>query len=229
MKLLKYVVKSDTGLAPNPYFDVCSLALCTPNHMNARLVPGDWVVGHSCKSTGYRLVYAMQLTRVLSMNEYFRDFPNKCPDPYGNVERQYGDNIYFQSEGRWQRVPSAQHNSEDSFRQDQGRCVYLSEGTEHYWYFGAANPASDIQGFSDRFPWLIQERQGFSFVRGLDQIQKFSDWLSSLGRRGVVGVPRDQQSVMVGRYLIAIDPKPVWRRGSSDVDLARSTARLTGC
>ena len=38
MKLLKYVMTSDKGLAPNPYFGVCSLALCTPNHMNARLV-----------------------------------------------------------------------------------------------------------------------------------------------------------------------------------------------
>ena len=37
MKLLKYVMTSDKGLAPNPYFGVCSLALCTPNHRNARL------------------------------------------------------------------------------------------------------------------------------------------------------------------------------------------------
>ena len=37
MKLLKYVMTSDKGLAPNPYFGVCSLALCTPNHMNARV------------------------------------------------------------------------------------------------------------------------------------------------------------------------------------------------
>ncbi|WP_155628852.1 Nmad2 family putative nucleotide modification protein [Burkholderia stagnalis] len=55
MKLLKYVMTSDSGLAPNPYFGVCSLALCTPNHMNAKLKPGDWIVGHSCKATGHRL------------------------------------------------------------------------------------------------------------------------------------------------------------------------------
>lgn len=54
-KLLKYVMTSDSGLAPNPYFGVCSLALCTPNHMNAKLKPGDWIVGHSCKATGHRL------------------------------------------------------------------------------------------------------------------------------------------------------------------------------
>ncbi|WP_198373931.1 hypothetical protein [Burkholderia ubonensis] len=31
MRLLKYVMASDSGLAPNPYFAICSLAMCAPN------------------------------------------------------------------------------------------------------------------------------------------------------------------------------------------------------
>ncbi|WP_157652980.1 hypothetical protein [Burkholderia ubonensis] len=31
MKLLKYVTTSDSGLALNPYFAICSLAMCAPN------------------------------------------------------------------------------------------------------------------------------------------------------------------------------------------------------
>ncbi|WP_156030231.1 hypothetical protein [Thiomonas sp. FB-Cd] len=123
MKLLKYVITTDSGLTPNPHFDVCSLALCTPNHKNARLQPGDWVIGHSTKSTGCRLVYAMRLTKVLGMNEYFQQCPNKRLDSLGGLERQYGDNMYFQEGGRWLRMPSAEHNHPDSFQQDQGRRV----------------------------------------------------------------------------------------------------------
>lgn len=104
MKLLKYVMTSDTGLAPNPYFDICSLALCTPNHMKARLQPGDWVLGHSCKATGNRLIYAMRLTKVIDMNQYFREYPQKRPVLDGKPEQTCGDNLYFRNGAHWRRV-----------------------------------------------------------------------------------------------------------------------------
>jgi len=213
MKLLKYVMRSDSGLAPNPYFGVCSLALCTPNHMNANLSPGDWVVGHSCKSTGRRLVYAMRLTKVLSMDDYFKAFPDKHPDPCGSIEQQYGDNMYFREAGRWSRLPSAEHNSVGSFQQDQGRRVYLAEGADSFWYFGAAHPMSELRMVADLFPWLIQDRHGFQYVRDVDRIQQFSEWLTSFGQRGLVGEPRDRRPIKADRYLRAIDPMPIWRDG----------------
>lgn len=226
MKLLKYVMTSDSGLAPNPYFGVCSLALCTPNHMNANLQPGDWVVGHSCKATGRRLVYAMQLTKVLSMDDYFQQFPEKRPDPGGSIEQQYGDNIYFRENGRWLRLPSAEHNSVESFRQDQGRRVYVAEGSDRFWYFGAGNPMSDIQGFADRFPWLILDRQGFEYVHDTGRIYEFVNWLQSLTRKGLIGKPRDQMPLEADRFLTAIDPIPAWQDADSDANQAKSTGVL---
>ncbi|WP_444436508.1 hypothetical protein [Pseudomonas sp. A6] len=211
MRLLKYVMTHDSGLAPNPFFGVCSLALCTPNHRKAKLLPGDWVVGHSSKSTGRRLVYAMQLTKVLSMDEYFKAFPEKRPDPDGSLEQRSGDNLYFRENGRWLRVPSAEHNDVESFRNDQGCPVYLAEGDDHFWYFGAANPMPEIQGFADRFPWLIHGRQGCAYIDDVERIQVFAEWLSSLKRSGCLGNPRDQQFIAADRYLIAVDPEPVWR------------------
>jgi hypothetical protein len=181
MKLLKYVMTHDSGLAPNPYFDVCSLALCTPNHMNARLKPGDWVVAHSSKGTGQRLVYAMRLTKVLDMPTYFGMFSEKRPDPHGNYEHQCGDNLYYRDGDRWARMPSAEHNTESSFSADQGRRVYLAEGAGNYWYFGAASPLAELDGFADRFPWLIKDRQGFSYVRDTMRIVAFAEWLDELG------------------------------------------------
>jgi len=222
MKLLKYVMTNDTGLAPNPFFGVCSLALCTPNHMNANLAPGDWIVGHSSKSTGNRLVYAMHLTKVLSMDDYFSQFPEKHPNPYGTIEQQHGDNMYFRNDGRWLRLPSAEHNSVESFRQDQGRRVYLAEGEDRFWYFGAANSMPLVQQFVDDFPWLILSRQGFGYIRDADLIQAFALKLSSLEQSGLVGLPRDQKSIATGRHLISIEPQPVWRDAESGIGEGQS-------
>ncbi|QVI73562.1 hypothetical protein [Pseudomonas syringae] len=222
MKLLKYVLTHDSGLAPNPFFGACSLALCTPNHMNARLSVGDWIVGHTTKATSNRLVYAMKLTKVLSMEDYFVQFPEKHPDPYGSIEQQYGDNMYFREGDRWMRLPSAEHNSVDSFRQDNGRRVYLAEGNDHFWYFGANNPMPAIQGFTDKFPGLIRSRQGFAYVRDLDRMQAFSDWLSLLGQSGVLGQPRDQRILAAHRHLISIDPEPLWHDAKLGLDHPQS-------
>jgi hypothetical protein len=163
----------------------------------------------------------MRLTKVLGMDEYFRNFPDKRPDPRGSVEQQYGDNMYFREDGRWLRVPSAEHNSVESFQQDRGRRVYLAEGADCFSYFGAANPIPDIQGLADRFPWLIQDRQGFKYVRDAGRIQAFADWLSSLERKGLVGKPRDQKLIAAYRYLTAIDPIHVWCDAESGTDLGQ--------
>ncbi|WP_143135508.1 hypothetical protein [Burkholderia ubonensis] len=229
MKLLKYVMTSDSGLAPNPYFGICSLAMCTPNHMNANLKPGDWIVGHSCKASGRRLVYAMRLTKVLGMDEYFRNFPDKHPDPRGSIEQQYGDNMYFREAGRWARLPSAEHNCVESFRQDQGRQVFLAERPDSFWYFGASNRMPELQGFADRFPWLIQDRQGFRYIHDAERIRAFSGWLSSLEQSGLLGKPRDQRPMMETRYLTAIDPEPVWIDGESGETGGRSAVSPSTC
>jgi hypothetical protein len=224
VKLLKYVMKTDSGLAPNPYFGVCSLALCTPNHMNARLEQGDWILGHSCKATGNRLVYAMQLTHVLGMDEYFRQFPAKRPDPQGSVEQQHGDNLYFHEDGRWQRLPSAEHNSESSFLQDRARRVFLAEGEDRFWYFGADNPMPELQEFEHRFQAFVQRRQGFAYVRSEARIQEFAAWLASIGRKGLIGKPRDQRPITADRFLVALDPEPVWRELEPAADRVRPGA-----
>jgi hypothetical protein len=210
LKLLKYVMTHDTGLAPNPYFGACSLALCTPNHMNARLEPGDWVVGHSSRGDGQRLVYAMRLTNVLDMPTYFTAFPEKRPDPRGSYERQCGDNMYYRDGDRWVRLPSAEHNTPECFSADQGRRVYVAEGADNYWYFGAASFLPELDGFADRFPWLIKDRQGFSYVRDMAHIAAFADWLLELGKRGLIGKPRDHVNTSAKRYLIGIDPEHQW-------------------
>lgn len=209
MKLLKYVMTSDAGLAPNPFFGICSLALCTPNHMNARIYAGDWILGHSCRATGNKLIYAMRVTKILTMPEYFSEFPEKRPNPDGDAIERCGDNLYDNASGKWRRLPSACHNEIGAFVQDQDRPVFLSEGEENFWYFGGIDdPAS--RGFPDRFPELIKDRQGISYVHDEEVIDRFARWLKGYGRSGLIGSPRDPVDYRPERFLIEIDPMPQW-------------------
>lgn len=200
----------DSGLAPNPFFGICSLAVCTPNHMNANLKPGDWVLGHTSSVSAWRLVYVMRLTKVLDMPTYFKEFPQKKPKIDGRLEQQCGDNLYDYREGRWTRVPSVQHNNHDAFKQDHNRKVYLAEGENNFWYFGANNASSFVFEFADRFPGLVKDRQGFSYIYDEAVIQQFVEWLSKNTGPGLRGTPRDSVPESNDKYLTQIEPTEVW-------------------
>jgi hypothetical protein len=228
MKLLKYVMTSDSGLAPNPFHGFCSLALCTPNHRKAKLEVGDWIVGHSSKKTGWKLIHAIRVTRILTMQEYFHEYPEKRPDPYGSREQQTGDNLYFIKDGRWKRLPSSEHNDVRLFEQDQGCPVFLSKEINAYWYFGGLDNFTTRE-FADRYPELIKDRQGFSYVRDEALIRRFVKELELLGQSGTIGNPRDEPELPPRQFLVSIDPEPT--RIDNDYNLAVSDNAIAngGC
>ncbi|MCC7484242.1 MAG: hypothetical protein IT529_04575 [Burkholderiales bacterium] len=78
-KLYTYVMRHDAGLAPNPFWGWCTLAVCTPNHQGSRVEPGDWIAGFQDKSRGYRLVYAMEVAERIHMMRHF--LRPACPPP----------------------------------------------------------------------------------------------------------------------------------------------------
>ena len=73
MRLCSYVVAVDRGLAPNPFWGYCTLAVCTPNHMGIRAQDGDWFIGTTTAARGSKLVYAMQVSEVLPFDCYYND------------------------------------------------------------------------------------------------------------------------------------------------------------
>ncbi len=111
--LFSYIVETDSGFAPNPYFGICSLACCKPMvrrgigdrvlrssgrahlHELRRGDPGYvrsqniWVVGLAGASLPDRprrsVVYAMQVTDVLDFESYFDEHPEKRPVRTGGV------------------------------------------------------------------------------------------------------------------------------------------------
>lgn len=105
--LYSYVVATDSGFAPNPFFGVCTLACCKPairRAIGGRLLrqsgradiaelrkadPGYvraqniWVVGLAGSELRDRprrsVVYVMQVTDVLDFESYYQEYPQKRP------------------------------------------------------------------------------------------------------------------------------------------------------
>ncbi len=143
MKLYSYIVKHDTGFAPNPFFGYCTLACCKPKiRQNAK--KGDWVVGLTPKAAGNRIVYFMRVDDVMeSFSDYWSDrrFAAKKPTSTGGLRRKCGDNIYeLRVSGEGYRQLRSMHSNENSENKENkardlsGRCVLISET---FAYFGS--------------------------------------------------------------------------------------------
>lgn len=110
-KLYTYIVREDSGFAPNPFHGFCTLATCKPR-IRKIAKDGDWIAGFSSKRhyKDRRLVYAMRVEKVLDFDEYWTDTRFKCkqPIPTGDREQQCGDNIYHRNpdDGSWIQAPS---------------------------------------------------------------------------------------------------------------------------
>lgn len=114
MKLFSYIVTHDAGFAPNPFWGYCTLACCKPK-IRKTAQKGDWIVGLSRKTKGNKIIYAMQVDRILSFADYYRadEFAAKIPKNYstGKTKKECGDNIYkLMPNGKFQQLPSHHSN-----------------------------------------------------------------------------------------------------------------------
>ena len=136
-RLCTYIVPKDTGLAPNPFWGWCTLAVCTPNHQGARLQKGDWIAGFLNAKRHHRFLYAMEIDKRLTMNEYFADprFEKKKPNLRGDWKERCGDNFYEQrSDGTWKQHRNRFHPGEE-FRKKDTRYPIVFVASR-FWYFG---------------------------------------------------------------------------------------------
>jgi hypothetical protein len=181
----------DIGLAPNPFWDYCTLAVCTPNHMGIRAQKGDWIIGTSPKSQGSKLVYAMQISETLSFEKYFDDtrFEKKKPVVHGSWRERCGDNMYYQNEhGQWVQHRTIHHLGPEYFKKDLRHPVVFI--AEYFYYFGNKAPAIPVE-FQD----LIRKTQGCKSNHAPELVEKFLNWLKANFSSGILGSPRDNDEV----------------------------------
>jgi hypothetical protein len=136
--LYSYCIPVDDGAAPNPYWGICTLAICKPViRRNAK--PGDWVVATGSKKYGMenKVVYAMRITEVMTLAKYnkfcSKKLPFKIPDLNAlDLTKRAGDCIYFEVNGDLLQRKGV-HGPTNRDVDVNGKNVLLSK---HFYYFG---------------------------------------------------------------------------------------------
>ena len=203
MNLYSYVVRYDSGFAPNPFYGYCTLATCKPTIRESAQV-GDWIVGSGSadqkKKQGGKLVYAMQVTEVLSQNEYYDDsrFQRKKPTLTGSRKQARGDNIYYYENNQWTQHdsfhsnPGGEQNEEHIYHDTSVNRILVSD---NFIYFGSNGPLIPEELISNGKP-LLHKGVGYrkfisSNTNDADVIRRFEVWLQSLDAKGFIGNPYD--------------------------------------
>ncbi len=197
--LHSYVVRFDSGFAPNPFYGSCTLATCKPGIRKAAQV-GDWIVGSGSNDVKVRrggyLVYAMRVGEILTFDEYNADlrFEHKKPYRRGSRKQSCGDNIYYRDAASqiWLQRDSF-HSNPDGTR--HGNHVDIDTRidrvliSQEFVYFGGEGPA---------FPSHLKDGKGRPICKsGRGQLKfdnpilitAFEDWYQSLGVKGFQGAP----------------------------------------
>lgn len=116
MRIYSYVVKFDTGFAPNPFWGALTVACCKPA-IRRTAKPGDIIVGLSRAEQGNRVVFVAHIAETLTYTQYWADRRFRLKRPKmgqtTDLANRVGDNIYEPlSGGRFRQRPSQHSNGE---------------------------------------------------------------------------------------------------------------------
>lgn len=200
-RIYSYVVRYDSGFAPNPFYGYCTLATCKPE-IRRRANVGDWVIGSASNNRSIRrggyLVYAMCVTETMTFDDFATDlrFEAKKPFRLGSRKQSCGDNVYFRD------TPSSDWQQRDSFHsREDGKInpqhVARDTGVNRvlissdFIYFGGTGPA---------FPNYLRDPEGRPiFKRGIGRscfdypqlVKYLVRWVRSFGVSGYQGPPQE--------------------------------------
>lgn len=196
-----YVVRYDSGFAPNPFYGSCTLATCKPDIRRTAAI-GDWIVGsgsndRSIRRGGY-LVHAMRVTDAVTFDEYDTEerFQRKKPFRRGSRKQSCGDNIYFRenSQSRWcQRdsfhsLPDGRPNAQHVTRDTGVNRVLVSDD---FVYFGGEGPLIPADLVDSKGHALTKSGRGRSKFDDAILLDKFTRWIRALGVSGYQGRPHE--------------------------------------
>ena len=193
-RLFSYIVARDYGFAPNPFHGICSLATCKPEIRRLAQV-GDWVVGTGSKTNrrAGHAVFAMQVTEILSSDEYWIDrrFYLKKPDLHSSRKRAFGDNIYHRDEdGDWMQEDS--HHSLNDGRMNDANIEHDTRVprvllSTDFVYWGGDGPSLPL--FDDQS--IVSPARGHRSKFPASVITEFERWIRNLDDEGYCGAPVD--------------------------------------
>ena len=179
-RLFTYTIPIDDGAAPNPFHGMCSLAICKPGIRRVAR-PDDWVAGLGSKKApsgdlSNRLVYAMRVEEVLSLEDYDKlaslRWPHRVPDINSTaLQERLGDCIYDFANGTPTQRQGV-HGTSNVFTDLSGRNVLLSRD---FYYFG-----SRAILLPEYLLAICHQTQGHRSTSNAPYFQQFIDWIRSV-------------------------------------------------
>ena len=183
MKYYFYILSSDAGFAPNPFYKFCTLATCKPK-IRKKAEIGDWIIGFYSRSkntsTKYRskLIYVMKVTEKISFDEYWKNkrFAQKKANSKPTKKR-HGDNIYYKnSQGKIIQGKAFFHKNKENREHDiKGESVLISD---YFFYFGkkSINLSEDfkklVNQLSRGYKYKELEKKGNKLINFLQKEYK---------------------------------------------------------
>ncbi|MDT8896056.1 hypothetical protein RSO41_15510 [Halomonas sp. I1] len=189
MRIYSYVIPRDYGFAPNPFYGYCTLATCKPDIRRLASI-GDVVVGTGGVPNVNKIVYFMQVSEIVSFDQYWDDtrFLKKRPRFNAGVKQAYGDNIYHRGDdGGW--IQERSHHThedgmmiQDNIDTDTGKTENVLIG-EVFSYWG--DKAIEIP---ERYRDLVKTGPYHKCKFEDDFVEEVRGWLMKQDR-GVIGDP----------------------------------------
>lgn len=199
MTLYSYCLRVDDGAAPNPFWGVCTLVICKPA-IRRVAQPGDWVVGLGSAASPMgdlsgQVIYAMRVTRRMSMKEYdeycVTHLQGKVPNWRSRYfKRKVGDCIYDFSKPGTPRVRRSVHTEKNRRVDLSGENALLSD---HFYYFG-----NRPRRLPAHVSPIVQQTQGHKSRANAPYMDAFIDWIEGLGlqRNELYGPPLGRRKIM---------------------------------
>jgi hypothetical protein len=195
MRYYSYKIEHDFGLAPNPFWGYCTLAVCKGQiRASKKLQNGDWIIGTGSKELKklHHLIFLMQVQDKIEMNDYWNDpkFQIKKPVLNGSLTQMYGDNVYHRDSetNEWIQEDCAHSldngvtHSDHLIADTSGKYVLISK---KFYYFGDNCPK-----IPDEFLSVCCESRGYITDKiPLDIAEKFIDWVKNQYPIGIHGDP----------------------------------------
>ena len=179
-RLFTYTIPVDDGAAPNPFYGMCSLAICKPGIRRVAQI-GDWIVGLGSKNSpsgdrSGQLVYAMRVEEVVTMQEYDLLAPTRWPHRIPNINslalhERLGDCIYDYSNS----VPKQRRSVHDEGNKDTdigGKNVLISKD---FYYFG-----SKAVPLPSELLKIRHQTQGHKSTSNAPYFMDFVTWIRSV-------------------------------------------------
>ena len=182
--LYSYCIPYDDSAAPNPFWGVCTLAICKPRIRLAATVD-DWIVGTGSMNSPIgdiagKVVYAMRVTQKMTMEEYDQftrlKLPRKIPQmKSADPRRRFGDSIYDFA-APIPPIPlfrPSVHGEGNRSTDLRGGFVLLSN---HFFYFGD-KPVALPNALSK----IVKQGQGHKSLSNAPFVDDFVQWIHDLG------------------------------------------------